>query len=69
MALEEDAAGPSRNMECLYPTNGIIIQGLVFTKTVFLVVKQWLIDMWVKAGWWMDQHVPPDGRCLMLVNV
>ena len=26
MALEEDAAGPSRSMECLYRINGIITQ-------------------------------------------
>jgi len=26
MALEEHAAGPSRNTECLYRTNGIISQ-------------------------------------------
>jgi hypothetical protein len=24
---------------------------LIFTKTAFLAMKQWLIDMWVKVGW------------------
>jgi hypothetical protein len=51
MDLEEDAAGPSRNTECLYHTNGVITQETNLKKTAFLAMKWSLIDTWVKAGW------------------